>query len=177
MQIKVNLLARLLLSLSFVIFGFARAQDNKENKLVEFKGLGQWEVWCLDINQSGTIECNLNHVLRYKDHPDFRAMIFRFYSDGEQITRLTIDHEWQTSFARGFLQIDDFEQVDLSDCSEQCDLENKQLENLVDQLNSANKARIRFHDYFVQEFEESMPLSGFAEGVQILKQLQTRFNR
>ena len=176
MQAKIKYVAQLLLSLNLVIFGLALAQDDKENKLVEFKGLGQWEIWCLNIKQSGNIECNLNHVLRYKNHPDFRAMIFRFYSDGDQITRMVIDHEWQTSFLRGYFQVDDFEQIDLSDCGEQCEFTGETLMRVIDQFGSGNKATIRFHDYLVQEFEQNIPINSFAEGVQNLNEMQERFN-
>ncbi len=176
MQIKINFPAHLLLCLSLLIFGFTQAQDDKENKLIEFKGLGQWEIWCLDIKQSGNVECNLNHVLRYKNHPDFRAMIFRFYSDGNQVTRMVIDHEWQTSFSRGYFQVDEFEKIDLSDCSKQCEFTGEPLINVIDQFSAGSKATIRFHDYLVQEFEQNIPINSFAEGMQNLKEMQKRFN-
>jgi len=165
----------LLVVIGLSLISSAYAQDDKKNKLVEFKGFFQWEVWCIDINQSGNIECNLNHVLRYKDHPDFRAMIFRFFSDGDQITRMTIDHEWQSSFSRGFIQIDDFDQVGLSHCEKVCELHEQQLTQIVDQMSSGDKAMIRFHDYLVQEFEENIPLSGFVQGMQSLVEMQNRY--
>ena len=175
MQMKIKALCWLTVYFSLQIFGSAQAQDDQENKLVEFKGYGQWEVWCVDIQQSGTVECNLNHVLRYKNHPDFRAMIFRFYSDGDQVIKMAIDQEWQTSFSKGYIQVDDLEMIDLSDCAKKCESEGQQLEKILTQFSSGKTATIRFHDYFVQEFEENIPVSSFAEGLQSLNEMQARY--
>ncbi len=144
----------------------------QKNKLVEFKRFDQWEIWCIDIEQSGRVECNLNQVLRYKDHPDFRAMIVRFYTDGDEITKMLIEHEWQTSFSRGYLQVGDFEKISLSDCGKDCVLKGNQLVQVVEQFSADNQANIRFHDYLVQEFDIKLSLSSFAEALQSLKQMQ-----
>ncbi len=166
----------LVLVFGILFFNAAFAQDDKENKLVEFKGFGQWEIWCIDIKQAGNVECNLNHVLRYKNHPDFRAMIFRFYSDGDQVTRMVIDHEWQTSFVKGNFQVDDYGVIDLSNCSKQCELEGQQLIKIIEQFSSGDKATIRFHDYLIQEFEEHIPINNIVEALQNLNEMQARFN-
>ena len=156
----------------FFLFAIFYAYADEKNKLVDFKAFGQWEIWCIDIAQVGDIHCNLNQVLRYKNHPDFRAMIPRFFTDGKQLTRLEIDREWQTGFSRGYIQVDDFEPVSLKTCGKPCILEGTTLEKLVDQFIKGKKASIHFHDYLVEEFNVEISLSEFKQAVETLKLMQ-----
>ena len=152
----------------------AFAQAEKKNKLVDFKAFGQWEIWCIDMAQSGNIKCNLNQVLRYKNHPDFRAMIPRIFTDGNRITYMEIDREWQTGFSRGYIQVDKFEPVSLSDCGKPCVLEGEKLSLLLDQFGTGSKATIHFHDYLVEEFNVNISLTQFASAISALKTMQPK---
>ena len=153
----------------------AYGQNGEKNKLVEFKRFGEWEIWCLDIAGSGNIQCNLNQVLRYKNHPDFRAMIPRFYSDGARITRLVFDREWQTSFARAFIQVEGFEPVSLSQCDTPCVVEDEKLVEILRQFSSQGKAIIRIHDYLVQQFDVRIGLDSFPLALESLINMQSRY--
>ena len=153
----------------------AQGETLKKNKLVEFKGFGEWEIWCIDMAQSGHIECNLNQVLRYKNHPDFRAMIIRFYTDGETVTRALIDREWQSSFSRAFIQVDQHEENSLTDCARPCMLENQGLVRILDQFSTGENANIRFHDYLVEEFDVKIELKNFPQALKSLKELQMKY--
>ena len=150
----------------------ASAQAEPKNKLVDFKAFGQWEVWCIDMAQSGDIQCNLNQVLRYKNHPDFRAMIPRIFTDGQQITYMEIDREWQTGFTRGYIQVDNHEPVSLSDCGKPCVLKGEVLNKLIDQFSAGDKATIHFHDYLVEEYNVNISLQEFVSAVESLKTMQ-----
>ena len=164
-------IALILLSVGwFVPYDDSYAQQ--KNKLAEFKAFGQWEIWCIDMAQSGNIQCNLNQVLRYKNHPDFRAMIPRIYSDGHRITRLEIDREWQTGFHRGYIQVDDFDSISLSDCGTPCVLEGKMLSELINQFAEGKNATIHFHDYLVEEFDVDISLKEFSQALEVLKIMQ-----
>ena len=160
------------LGFSFLFYSSAYTQAEQKNKLVDFKAFGQWEIWCIDIAQSGNIQCNLNQVLRYKNHPDFRAMIPRFFTDGRLITRLEIDREWQTGFARGYIQVDNFEPVSLSNCDKPCVLDGEVLSELLDQFSHGKEATIHFHDYLVEEFDVDISLAQFRQAISTLIVMQ-----
>ena len=153
----------------------AQAEDEKKNKLKEFRGFGQWEVWCIDIAQSGTVECNLNQVLRYKNHPDFRALIPRIYTREGRVDRLVIDREWQTSLSRGFIQVDNNEPISLSWCRNPCVITGILLAKIVQQFSSGENATIRIHDYFVQQFDVNISLNNFPAALEALQEMQSRY--
>lgn len=155
-----------------LFFSATCVSADKKNKLVAFRAVGQWEIWCIDIAQSGDIQCNLNQVLRYKNHPDFRAMIPRFFTDGKAITTMKIDREWQTGFARGYIKVDNFEPVSLSSCEKQCVLDGAVLSGLINQFTHGNNASIHFHDYLIEEFDVDISLAQFGKAVNLLIQMQ-----
>ncbi len=150
-------------------------ETHKKNKLVEFKGFGEWEIWCIDIMQSGNIECNLNQVLIYKYHPDFRAMIVRFYSDGNNIHKFKLDHEWQTSLSRGYIQVDRQPSLSLADCDKPCVLQGKPAMQISSQFAGGENAVIRIHDYVVQEFRIDIELDQFAPAAETLHNLAKKY--
>jgi hypothetical protein len=146
----------------------------QKNKLVDFKSFGQWEIWCIDIAQSGQVKCNLNQVLRYKNHPDFRAMIPRFFTNGEHLTRMEIDREWQTGFSRGYIQVDNQEPVSLSGCDNPCVIVGEELSRLVHLFMTGKKASIHFHDYLVEEFDVTISLANFVPAANTLVIMQPK---
>ena len=152
-----------------------QGEASKKNKLVEFKGFDEWEIWCIDIEQSGQVECNLNQVLRYKDHPDFRALILRFYSDGQVFNQFKLDSEWQTSLTRGFIQVDDNPSVSLAECGSRCVLQEGQVSDITTQFTNGESAVIRIHDYVVQEFDISIELDQFALAAENLHMLAMKY--
>ena len=148
---------------------FAQQSDEKKkNKLVESKGFGEWEVWCIDIEQTGRVECNLNQVLLYKDHPDFRAMIVRFYSDGQNMVELKIDYEWQTSFNNGYIQVDQRLPFSLKQCDKPCIIMSTPAKQLSQSFAEGKAAKIRFYDYIVQEFIVDIELDQFVAASEAL---------
>jgi hypothetical protein len=50
---------------------------NPTNKLAAFESSGAWEVWWIDQEGTGRVDCDLNTVLVYKPRPeDTRATFF-----------------------------------------------------------------------------------------------------
>lgn len=148
------------------------AHDNPDNKLVDFKRSGAWEIWCLDIGRTGRIECDLNIVLNYMPNPNFRAMIPRVYVDAEGAPYLRLDYEAQTSLSRGYVQIDDGARFSLSGCGRPCIIEGASARQLVALLDRGKSAEIHFHDYVVEAFDVPIDLDGFADGLVALRQMQ-----
>lgn len=151
------------------------AHDNPDNKLVDFKRSGAWEVWCLDIGGTGRIECDLNIVLNYVPNPGFRGMIPRVYVGPDGAPHLRLDYEAQTSFRRGYLQVDDGPPFSLAGCERPCIIEGASAQQLVDRLRSGRVAAIHFHDYVIEAFDVSIDLSGFADGLTALRDLQDKY--
>lgn len=152
-----------------------QAHDNPDNKLVDFKRVGAWEIWCLDIGGTGRIECDLNIVLNYVPNPNFRGMIPRVYAGPDGAPYLRLDYEAQTSFRRGYLQVDDGPQISLAGCERPCIIEGASARQLVDRLSSGRDAAIHFHDYVIETFDVSIDLDGFADGLTALREMQDRY--
>ena len=166
----------------FVIFllfistnSFSQSHGNKENKLVEFHHSGSWEIWCIQLGSSKKIECNLNHVLRYKDHPDFRAMIPRVFWRNDKLS-MVWGAEWQTSLHRAVIKTDDGQTIEFSGCGRPCVLASNWVTRLQQLAAQESDVTINFHDYWVEEFTESLPLDGFVDGIELLKSTQQKFN-
>jgi invasion protein IalB len=163
----------LLLLLSLLLSAVC-AREGRDNKLVEFKRSGAWEVWCIAQQGSGLVVCDLNQVLRYKPHPDFRAMIPRLFVDDSGL-RLEIETERQTSLQRGYIQVDENPPVSLSECGKPCRMRGPILDRLAGQLGNGVDATIRFHDHRVERFDVPLDLEGFSEGLSALRGMQARF--
>lgn len=149
--------------------------DNPDNKLVSFRKSGAWEIWCLDIGGTGQIECDLNIVLNYVPNPNFRGMIPRLYIGEDGLPYVRIDYETQTTFSRGFIQVDEAAPFSLGACERPCLIEGDRAHQLVALMVNGKKATIRFHDYFVEAFDVPIDLRGFAEGVELLAEIQAEF--
>ncbi len=153
----------------------AYAEQEKKNKLVAFKGFNEWEVWCIDKAQSGNVICDLNQVLKYKDHPDFRAMIVHFYVSNGEIERMVINREWQTSFSKAFIQVDNQPPISLSNCAKPCEIKGDNLAIVKKQFSSGKKANIRIHDYLIEVFDVDIDLGSYAKGLEALLQMQKQY--
>ncbi|MEM7404349.1 MAG: hypothetical protein AAF458_03605 [Pseudomonadota bacterium] len=165
----------LLLCAAFGAPSWAQSHAATNNKLVEFHRVGDWEIWCLRLENTGRVECNLNYVLRYKDHPDFRAMIPRvFVRDGKP--EMHWGTEWQTDLERGSLALGEEEPLRFDNCDKPCVRKGAWLSRLIQFARSNDEAKLRFYDYIVQEFEEAIPLIGLRDGVPLLLQLQARYD-
>lgn len=151
------------------------AHDNPNNKLVDFRHSGAWEIWCLDIGGTGRIECDLNIVLNYVPNPNFRGMIPRVYIDADGAPYFRLDYEVQTSFNRGYLQVGDHDRFPLSGCERPCIIRGASARQLIDSLSKARSAAIHFHDYVVETFDVPIDLDGFANGLAALRELQSRY--
>ena len=99
-------------------------------------------------------------------------MIHRFFTDGGLITRMEIDHEWQTGFARGYIQVDNLGPVYLSDCGKPCVLDGEVLAEIIDQFSNGKKATIHFHDYLVEEFDVDISVAQFSQAIDSLIDMQ-----
>lgn len=150
------------------------AHDNPNNKLADFRHSGAWEIWCLDIGGTGRIECDLNIVLNYVPNPNFRTMIPRVYVSADGAPYLRLDYEAQTSFGRGYVQVDDAP-FSLADCDRPCIVRGQRAQQLVDLLSKGKSAVIHFHDYVVETFDVPIDLDGFAGGLVALRELQNRY--
>jgi len=155
----------------------ARAHDNPDNKLVEFRRSGAWEIWCLDIGATGRVECDLNIVINYVPNPNFRGMIPRVYvaDDGNPFIR--IDYEAQTSFGKGYIQAGDGARLSLEDCGRPCIIEGADARRLIELLSAASSAAIHFHDYVLESFDVAIDLDGFALGLPALRELQAKYRK
>ncbi len=113
------------------------AHDDPGNKLVDFARSGAWEVWCLDVGGSGRIDCDLNIVVNYVPNPNFRGLIPRVYlaDDDEPLWR--IDYETQTSFGRGYVQVDDEPRFSLAACERPCIIDGAEAHRLTELLSTA----------------------------------------
>ena len=155
--------------------GFSQSHAGKDNELVEFHRSGSWELWCLRLGPTGPVECNLNLVLRYKDHPDFRAMIPRiFWRNSELIT--VWGAEWQTSLNRASIQTSDNQSLQFLNCGRPCQLSVDWTARLIEIAKGQSEVSISFHDYWIEEFNEPLPLDGLPEGVELLKRTQDNYN-
>ncbi len=172
MRLTIFLLMTLI---STSLFSVQKEIEENKNKLVEFKGFDEWEIWCIDIAQSGNVQCNLNQVLRYKDHPDFRALILRFFSDGEKLVDFTLDREWQTSLSRGYIQVDNQPSVSLANCGSPCNLQDEQLSRLSEGFTHGANAVIRIHDFVIQEYTIPIELDHFPLAIEQLHQLAAKY--
>lgn len=151
------------------------AHDNPGNKLVDFRRSGAWEIWCLDIGGAGRIECDLNIVLNYVPNPEFRGMIPRVYLGADGAPFLRLDYEAQTSFSRGYLQVDGSEPFPLSGCERPCMIKGASARQLVDRLSMGRTAAIHFHDHVVEAFDVPIDLDGFAGGLMALREMQNKY--
>ncbi|MEM7294862.1 MAG: hypothetical protein AAF420_15895 [Pseudomonadota bacterium] len=153
----------------------ALAHDgNPDNKLIKAENYGDWEIWCIDYGGTGDIRCNLNLVIVYKPRPDFRAMIPRIYVQGDGY-RLEIDKEWQTSFRRGEIALENGVVLSLSDCGSPCVVMWDNPTELFTQLSNNENAKIRFHDYLVEDFNIDFSLRGLPNGLSRLTELHNLF--
>ena len=165
-----------LVFLALLLASVAHAHDgNPDNKLVTSEPHGDWEIWCIDYGGTGDIRCNLNLVIVYKPRPDFRAMIPRIYVKDEGF-RMEIDKEWQTSFDRGQLVFADATAVSLVNCGSPCKVNTEKPGVLFELLQTSSSARIRFHDYVVQEFDLDFSLDGLETGLRRLRELHLEFS-
>lgn len=150
------------------------AHDNPDNKLVDFARSGAWEVWCVDIGGAGRIDCDLNIVVDYVPNPNFRGMIPRVYLADDKSPFVRIDYEAQTSFDRGYVQVDDEPRFSLAACDRPCIIEGAEARRLTDLLSNGRSATVRFHDYLVETFDAAIDLDGFAAGLAVLRELQSK---
>lgn len=150
------------------------AHDNPDNKLVDFAHSGAWEVWCVDVGGAGRIDCDLNIVVNYVPNPSFRGMIPRVYLAEDESPFWRIDYEAQTSFGRGHVQVDREPQFSLATCDRPCIIEGAEARRLTDLLSNGRSATIHFHDYLVEAFDVVIDLDGFATGLAVLRELQSK---
>lgn len=163
-----------LIATLLVIATTAQARD-PDGKLVDFEKSGAWEIWCIDTRHRPRVVCDLNIVLRYKPHPDFRALIPRVFVDDDGSPWFLIEMERQTSVKRGFIRAGAQPAFSLSECGDPCTLEGDEARALVGLLSSADVAIFRIHDYLIQEFDVEIDLDGFRDGLQKLKEMQARY--
>lgn len=145
------------------------------SKLIEFRRVGAWEIWCVDVGGSGRVDCDLNIVLNYVPNPRFRGMIPRIYLDDDGAPFLRLDYELQTSFARGYVRVDDGAPMSLADCDRPCVIAGAEARVLIDRLAAGRSASLHFHDYVVESFDVPIDLDGFAEGLAALARLQAQY--
>lgn len=166
----------LLICVALSVPAWAQSHAAKNNKLVEFHSVGDWEIWCLKLENTGRVECNLNYVLRYKDHPDFRAMIPRVFVR-EGAAEMHWGTEWQTNLERGFLAVGKDERLRFDNCDRPCVRKGAWFAKLLTLAAKNDEATLRFYDYVVQEFDEAIPLVGLRDGVPLLLKLQARYDK
>ncbi len=154
---------------------YAQSHDGKKNELVEFQRIGDWELWCIKLENDAAIECNLNHVLRYKDHPDFRAMIPRVYWRGNA-PEMHWGGEWQTRFSRGHIRAGENLPLAFPDCGRPCVVPDGWLKQLLQLAENHEEATLRFHDFLVEEFNVPLPLHGLNKGIKLLQSAQSKYD-
>ena len=145
-----------------------------DDKLVDYRKSGAWEIWCIHRAVSDQVVCDMNIVLNYQPHPDFRAVIPRVYLDQAGKPWLRLELEWQTSVANGFIQVDD-RSFALADCDKPCTIRGEQAQALTQELARGRSATLHIRDYVVQEFAIPIDLEGFRQGLEWLAQMQARF--
>lgn len=146
-----------------------------DNKVVEFQRSGAWEIWCIRQGDTGEVICDLNIVVIYQPHPDFRAMIPRVYMAQSDEYWIEIEYELQTSFSAGFLESDSGARLELGNCDRPCILHRAEARRFVEFLKGSSSVSVNFRDYLIQEFEIDIDLKGFAEGLPLLKQMQSQY--
>ena len=169
-------LCALLLAASLLPLAVVEARStHPDNKVVDFERSGAWEIWCIKQGDTGEVLCDLNLVIIYKPHPDFRAMIPRVYLNTEGEYWIEIDYEFQTSFSSGYLEAEDGARFELTDCDRPCNLRGEEAAHFVDFLATNRTVTVNFRDYLVQSFEIGVDLEGFKEGLPLLKKMQLRY--
>ena len=141
---------------------------------MEYRKSGAWEIWCIQRAALNQVVCDMNIVLNYKPHPDFRAVIPRIYLDEASNPWLRLELEWHTSVANGFIQVND-RTFTLANCDQRCLIRGELAQALTQELARGRSATLRIHDYAVQEFDIPIDLEGFRQGLEWLGQMQARF--
>ncbi len=160
--------------LLFLLFDAGARSKHPDNKLVEFKRSGAWEIWCIKLGDSGQIVCDLNLVIIYKPHPDFRAMIPRVYWTARGTYAVEIEYERQTSFSSAFIESESGARFALQACERPCWLKGVEADKFVAFLTENTGLKISFSDYFIQDFQIDFDVRGFKQGLGLLKAMQTR---
>ena len=145
-----------------------------DNKVVEFKRSGAWEVWCIKLGDTGEIVCDLNLVIIYKPHPDFRAMIPRIYWTNRNKYVVEFEYERQTSFSSAYLESKSGTRFSLNKCNRPCWMKGSDATEFVEFLAENTDLKIAFTDYFIQDFQVDFDLEGFKTGLDLLKEMQMR---
>ena len=153
----------------------ASRSTHPDNEVADFERSGAWEIWCIKQGDTGKVICDLNLVIIYKYHPDFRAMIPRVYYTPKQGYMIEFEYEFQTSFSDGYLLADDGQRFDLSGCDRPCIFEGAQAAEFVSFLRNSQSMRVVFDDYLVQEFDIEFDLNGFDQGVDTLEKMQSDY--
>ena len=144
-------------------------------ELAEYAASGAWEVWCLRDRIDGGVACNLNQVLAYSPHPDFRATILRFRIPAAGELALTIDYEWQTSYERGHLQAADGSRLPLAGCDRPCEITGTRARTAAAMLAAGGTARLRLHDHGVERHDVAVDTRGVSAGLLLLERMQARW--
>ena len=173
----------MLKSLPFILFITAALlpvtavsrSTHPDNTVADFERSGAWEIWCIKQGDTGKVICDLNLVIIYKPHPDFRAMIPRVYYTQKKGFMIEFEYEFQTSFSDGYLVAGSGQRFDLSDCDRPCILKGVEAGEFVSFLRDSQSMRVVFDDYLVQEFDVEFDLDGFNQGVDLLKKMQSGY--
>lgn len=144
-----------------------------ENKLVDFERSGAWEIWCIEQGDTREVICDLNLVIIYKPHPDFRAMIPRVYLAAAEDYWIEFEHEFQTSLS-DLSRTGDGARFSMRDCDRPCTLRGAPAQRFVEFLATSEAVKVHFTDYLVQDFSVDFDLEGFREGLSLLKDMQLR---
>ena len=145
-----------------------------DNEVVEFKRSGAWEVWCIKLGDTGEIVCDLNLVIIYKPHPDFRAMIPRVYWTKDRAYAIEIEYERQTSFSNAYLGSESGARFALNQCDRPCWMNGSDANEFVGFVAENAGLKINFTDYFFEDFQIDFDAEGFKQGLDFLKEMQVR---
>lgn len=170
-------MSKLPILLALLLVPLAGAEGRSEhpgNELVEFASSDSWEIWCIRLGDTGEIVCDLNQVIIYMPHPDFRAMIPRVYWTEKEQYRVEFEYERQTSFSDAGLVSTSGGEFSLDHCDRPCLMHGATAAEFVRFLENSTDVQIRFTDYFVQDFLVDLDVEGFAHGLDLLRQMQTR---
>ncbi len=157
--------------------GAGARSTHPDNKVADFERSGAWEIWCIKLGDTGETICDLNLVIVYKPHPDFRAMIPRVYWSEAHGYFIEFEYERQTGLSSAHLEAGSGEKFVFGDCDRPCLLGGREARAFVAFLENSSTLKIHFSDYIFQDFSVDVDLDGFREGLELLKRMQARFRR
>lgn len=153
---------------------FATRDMTPGNQTVDFARFGDWEVWCIRLVRTDEVVCDLNNVLDYVPHPNFRALIPRVDLDPEDRTYVEIEHEWRTALEPGWFEVPGRPRFAFEVCGEPCVFEGPSADELVALWSAGGAATLRLYDFVVEPHDVTVDLDGFVEGLAALKAMPAR---